>query len=379
MRFTRLKLENWRNFRAVDVPLEQRVFLVGPNASGKSNVLDALRFLRDVAAPDGGFQRAVTQDRGGVSLVRSLFARRQSNVAIEVEVGDESEGAWSYRLEFTQDAHKRPVVSREVVRRGKTLLLDRPGAEDRSDPTLMEQPHLQQLNVNRGFRELADFFASVRYLHIVPQLVREPDRSVGRPPRDPYGGDFLEQIAKVKPKTRDARLRKILEALKVAVPHLKDLTLEPDVRGVPHLEGIYEHWRPNAGKQNEAQFSDGTLRLIGLLWALQDGSAPLLLEEPELSLHTAIVRHIPGLMARIARKSGRQVVVSTHSADLLQDPGIAPEEVLMLIPGKEGTSVMRSADDLDVRRLLDGGLPVGEAVLPRVAPDNAAQLSLFGG
>lgn len=36
--------------------------------------------------------------------------------------------------------------------------------------------------------------ASVRYLHIVPQLIREPDRSVGRV-NDPYGGDFLEQIA----------------------------------------------------------------------------------------------------------------------------------------------------------------------------------------
>ena len=62
MRFTRLKLENWRNFLTVDVQLQRRVFLVGPNASGKSNVLDALRFLRDIADPQGGgFLAAVTK------------------------------------------------------------------------------------------------------------------------------------------------------------------------------------------------------------------------------------------------------------------------------------------------------------------------------
>jgi recombinational DNA repair ATPase RecF len=88
MRFMHLKLENWRNFLAVNVRLQQRVFLVGPNASGKSNLLDAFRFLRDVADPQGGLQRAVVKLRGSVSQIRSLHARRYPTVAIEVEVGD---------------------------------------------------------------------------------------------------------------------------------------------------------------------------------------------------------------------------------------------------------------------------------------------------
>jgi len=62
VRFTHLKLENWRNFLEVSVVLERRVFLVGPNASGKSNVLDAFRFLRDIADPKGGgFLAAVSR------------------------------------------------------------------------------------------------------------------------------------------------------------------------------------------------------------------------------------------------------------------------------------------------------------------------------
>ena len=95
----------------------------------------------------------------------------------------------------------------------------------------------------------------------------------------------------------------------MAVPQLKDLELSRDERGVPHLRGLYEHWRANAGWQTEDQFSDGTLRLMGLLWVLLDGTEPLLLEEPELSLHPEVVRFIPAIMARLGRKAGRQVLV----------------------------------------------------------------------
>ena len=61
MLITRLALKNWRNFKAVDVSLRERVFVIGPNASGRSNLLDVLRFLRDVAKPGGGLQRAVAE------------------------------------------------------------------------------------------------------------------------------------------------------------------------------------------------------------------------------------------------------------------------------------------------------------------------------
>jgi predicted ATPase len=212
----------------------------------------------------------------------------------------------------------------------------------------------------------------------VPQLVREPERSVGRS-HDPFGGDFLEQLFRTPKKTRDSRLRRIQEALRVAIPQLKELkTFRDDATGVAHLRGLYEHWRPNAGWQTEDQFSDGTLRLLGLLWVFLDGTAPLLLEEPELSLHAAVVRHLPQIIHRLGRKVGRQTLLSTHSADLLADEGIAPEEVLVLQPSQEGTSVTVAAADQQIRALLEGNLSIADAVLPRTAPRNAAQLVLFG-
>jgi hypothetical protein len=117
--------------------------------------------------------------------------------------------------------------------------------------------------------------------------------------------------------------------------------------------------------------------LIGLLWAVLSGGGPILLEEPELSLHGEIVRHLPGLLDKMAR-SGRQVFLSTHSRDLLSDESIGLDEVLLLFPvGREGTQVRLAGDDAEVRDLLEGGVPMPDVVIPRTAPRSAGQLSLF--
>jgi predicted ATPase len=373
---TSLQLENWRNFLRVNVALQRRVFLVGPNAAGKSNFLDAFRFLADLASVGGGFQEAVER-RGGVSRMRALSARRYPEIRLDVAVGAVgAQPAWRYELGFSQDNRQVPRVTRERVIHDGRELFERPDGDDIKDPARLTQTFLEQVNVNRDYRDLVEFFNSIAYLHIVPQLVREPDRSVGRR-NDPFGGDFLEQMAGIPERTRAARFRRISEALRVAVPQLQELDLERDLRGTPHLIGRYEHWRKHGARQDEAQFSDGTLRLLGLLWAVLDGRGPLLLEEPELSLHPAVVRHVPGLFANVQRTGGRQILVSTHSRDLLADESIGLDEVLVLEPGREGTVVRRADEYEEVSTLLSGGLSLSEVLLPRTSPKDVEQLALF--
>ena len=377
LRFSEVHLENWRNFSNVNVALQRRIFLVGPNASGKSNFLDAFRFLRDIAAAGGGLREAVSR-RGGIKSLRCLTARRYPDVALAVDVADvESHVRWRYELRLNNDNLGRPIIKREgVVRHGEELLA-RPNCEDEKDPALLSQTHLEQVTANREFRDLADFFASVRYLHIVPQLVREPDRSVGRQD-DPYGGDFLEQVARKSVSTRNSRLRRIQTALEVAVPQLRELEWLRDDRGVPHLRGKYQHWRPQGAWQSEKDFSDGTLRLIGLLWSVLEGSGPLLLEEPELSLHPGVVQYLAQMLRSTQRRTGRQLLISTHSSELLQDTGIGLDEVLLVQPEEEGSSVQPASAFRDVRELLAGGLSLADAVVPKTRPERVEQLALFG-
>src|SRR5262249_6825320 len=103
LRFTRIELANWRNFRSVRVGLAPRMFLVGSNASGKSNFLDAFRFLAEIVSVGGGFQAAVSR-RGGVSMLRSFAARRYPSVSVRVWLGtDRVADEWTYELTFMQD------------------------------------------------------------------------------------------------------------------------------------------------------------------------------------------------------------------------------------------------------------------------------------
>jgi predicted ATPase len=381
MLISRLILKNWRNFQSINVVLSDRVFIVGANAAGKSNFLEALRFLRDIARPKGGGLQSSLEHKGGLSKVRCLSARRNSDVEIDICLSEDGVStAWRYAICLTQQARglHLPVVKYERVWRGDKQLLNRPDAQDKRDSARLTQTHLEQINANSEFREIAKFLESIRYLHLVPQLLRHPEGQISTVD-DPFGRGFLETIARTPEKTRRARLRKIEDALRRAVPQMKDLTDIKDEAGVPHLEVLCEHWRPNAGRQREDQFSDGTLRLIGLFWSILDGDSPLLLEEPELSLNSAIVKRLPQLFHRLQKQQkGRsgQIFVTTHSWELLSDQGIGPEEVILLTPSSEGTSAQVFSDRKEVRALLDAGLSIADAALPLTAPENLERLSL---
>lgn len=378
MRFTRVQLRNWKNFQNIDIKVGPRLFLVGPNASGKSNFLDAVRFLRDLVLTGGGL-RAACEMRGGVSKIRSLFVQSQCDIGIEVEM-QIGQDAWSYELEFTQEksGKRRPILKKEIVQRNGERILSRPDNYDDEDPVRLSQTHLEQISVNADFRGIADAFEKISYLHLVPQVVRgSRELIVQSPSFQAYGHGLLERMAASNANTRKARFKRIEEALKWTVPHLTNLSIEKDNGGIPHLQAKFKHWRPKAGRQTEEQFSDGTLRLIGLLWALQDGEGPLLMEEPELSLHEGVIQHLVQLIYRalnMKRRTPRQVMISTHSATLLMDEGIGPEEVAAFYPMKESTKIQLVNDIPHIRALMEENITAGNAAIPSTDPEDARQL-----
>jgi predicted ATPase len=380
MMITHLKLTNWKNFKTVDVDLGKRVFIVGPNASGKSNLLDALRFLRDVAMPTGGGLQQAIGDRGGVSAIRCLAARQPSHIELSVKLGENAADtdAWSYTLGIAQEqrGNRRPRILFERVFRGNRMILERPNDDDRADEERLYQTALEQTTFNKDFRDIAKFLEKIEYFHLVPQMLKYPQAFSGPDlPGDPFGRGFLENLANVTQKKRDASLRRIEGMLQIAVPQLSSLEYIEE-NGKPHLRAMYRHWRPDAGIQHETQFSDGTLRLIGLAWSMLEGTGPLLLEEPELSLNNGIVEKIPGLLHRMRKTKDRQSFISTHSEALLSDPGIGLDEVLLLTPRQEGTSVLPCTAIEDAITLLKAGFSPAEIIFPKARPESIETLEL---
>ena len=376
MRITRLQLKNWRNFRNADLALQDRVFIVGPNASGKSNLLDALRFLQEVAT--SGFQAAVGA-RDGLERIRCLATRsyNQGHITISVDVGDDDEPErWHYELTFKSEGRgrRRPIIQRELVMNKGRVLLDRPNQQDREDPERLVQTDLGTIQSNIEFRELSSFLTSVNYLHVVPQFLRHPERVVPVT-NDPYGANLPSRMAKVHKRTRERRLRAINRALQVAAPQFSELLLRQNDQGEWHLLGNHEHWKRSPTWLDERSFSDGTLRLIGLLWVLLDSKGPVLLEEPELALHSELARWIPSLIY-FSKRGKSQVILTTYSTQMLEDEGISSREVILLKPGKEGITAITANSIQHVNETIEMGFPVGSCIIPLSQPENAYTISL---
>lgn len=388
MLITKVKLTNWRNFADAEAPLRDVTYVIGANATGKSNFLDVFRFLRDVAkAQGGGLQKAIS-DRGGLSKLRCLHARRYPVVVIELHLSDtpdDPKPLWKYTLAFKSEGSglNRPIVSsEEVVRleKGKyENILMRPDSADKEDKERLTQTSLEQIQTNLRFRELADHFSGVTYLHLVPQLLKYGDFIGGKQlENDPFGQGLLERVAGTSEKTRNSRFSRIQRALSKAIPQFEELRFERDSKtGRPHLAAKYTHHRPLAGWQKEDQFSDGTLRLIALFWLLLEGDNLLLLEEPELSLNEEIIRQLPRLidnLRRSTKRRRRQILISTHSQALLDNKAIDGRGVLWLERPKEGTKIrVPTREDL---MAMSDGLSPADVLLPKSRPTLLNDLAL---
>ena len=367
MQFTHVHIRDWRNFRDLRFNVGPRLFIVGPNASGKSNLLDVFRFLGDIVAPGGGVAHAVER-RGGYKKIRSLFSRQHPSPTIDVTMRD-GEEEWCYTLTLRQEVsgRRRVLIEEEKVEKNGRTVLSRPNEQDREDPELLTQTYLEQKVTNRGFRKIAEFFAQTKYFHPVPQVIRGLTGNEIRI-ADPYGSDFIRQISETPKRTQEARLKRVQAALQRAIPEFEKLRLESDSMGVPHLEAAYKNWRPHAAWQNETQFSDGTLRLLGLLWTLiatpGEKSSVLLLEEPELSLHSALVSELPSVLAEARRssKGSVQIFLSSHATEVVDDGTVNEDEVLVLLPGEDGTKGSLLSDCEGIEDYLDAGVPFSEII-----------------
>jgi len=341
------------------------MYIVGPNAAGKSNFLDVFIFMRDIVKDGGGLQYAVNI-REGLSKIRCLSGREIPGIELEFSLSENGQNSlkWRYILGIKSEdwGKHRPKVIKEQVWKEDSCILNRPNDDDEKDPEKLVETFLQYRGSNQSFREIYNHFDSCAYLNIIPQVFRFPDmfsKMNVRKAEDAFGFYFLERMMEVPEPTRKSRLKKIENVLQLAVPQLKALSDTKDVNGVPHLEAIYQHWRPRGAKQTEKQFSDGTIRLIGLLWMFLENNSLLLLEEPEISLFKI------GKM----KKEKQQILISTHSYDLLSDISIGGDSILVLVPGNEGTTMFTATSKPEIKTLLESGMSPAEAVIPFTKPE----------
>lgn len=211
MYISKVRIKNWRNFRNVEVDLSETTYIIGPNASGKSNFLDIFRFIRDVVNPNGGGLQLAVKSRGDMKKLRCLAGRQGHGIELDFELKNTSSDPspeWRYILSFANEpsGRRRAVVKKEEVYHKGRKILCRPNREDEEDKERLTETLLELTNSNKDFRDISSFFQRTLYLHLVPQLLKHSDMFVTKEAEsDPFGQGFLKEISSTPKKKVEAK------------------------------------------------------------------------------------------------------------------------------------------------------------------------------
>ena len=367
----KMHLKRFRSFPSAEVELDNPVFLVGRNGSGKSNLADAFDFLAEVMTRP---LQAVFDRRGGVAAVGTVHRRtstsgRSGDLGLMVELENpDQETTWA---KYAFELHDRGTSGFEILREqcivrwrdGSLDWFDRHGEELRSsagslDPALEENDLvLPLIGGDRRFRPVRRFLSEMRVYRIEPAVLREmqdPDGGFRLRSDGSNAASVLREIEREVPGDRDS----LLDLLEDIVPGLVDVKSKQYGNKLS-LEFV-QKWTESKQVTFEAfNMSDGTLRILGLLAAVFQPSDPsvLVIEEPEASMHPGALGPILDLLRHASRFM--QVIVTTHSPDVL-DVGWIEDRHLRLVDWEEGETRVAPISAAAARALVEVPMGAGE-------------------
>lgn len=384
---SRVQLKNYRSISACDVRLGPLAFLVGPNGSGKSNFLDALRLVTD--SLNSSLDHAL-RERGGIHEVRRRSSGHPTHFGMRVDfLLDGRPGYFA----FDVGARTRGdfVVTREACQLDSAYYEVREGTVTKHSvqvvpPAMSDRLYLSNAAGLPEFRPVFDALAEMGFYSINPSVIRElqsPDKGEVLA-RD--GRNLASVLERLERSEDPSILERIREYLSRVVPgltnfHSKKIASKETIEFFQQVEGAKDPWSFPA-----INMSDGTLRALAVLVALfQSGGQRRIrligLEEPETALHPAAA----GLLrdSIFEASSHTQVLVTSHSADLLDDATL-PIESLYAVAADLGKTTLAPLDEATRSILRDRLYTAGELLRAdqlRPDPDLAVeprQLQMFG-
>lgn len=395
MKLTHIAITNWRNFAHIEFDMSSRLFVVGPNSSGKTNLLAALRFLSDVAR----LGLAATLDRWGAP--ERYFRSGTESASFDLTL-EKDEHQIEYKLSLRRESsangqNKRddaaneviefPAGNRAVVDSEDLMINGQPvsisaervtesdgsyfgfGERVRSsfdpDSVLQSASRFKAKNVQISLLHQITRIAieSIRYIHPNPKkMLERADRY------DPdHGTGFFQHAGRFSDQQLDAVVDRIRPIMAAVVPEIPNLSYQRMGLGT---ELVFYSDTPVRGASDvysHEQFSEGTLRLLGLLFdlaTLPRDTSVVLIEEPETFLQASVVRSLPSLLAEVAMNRDVQMVISTHSPELIDSELVLPSQVLVLRSenGETTGELLSQSNDPRIKAVVSAGLPKSQGI-----------------
>ena len=391
---SRVTLRNYKSIATCRVDLKALTFLVGPNGSGKSNFLDGLRFVSDALRTS--LDHAL-RDRGTIKEVRRRSGGHPNHFAIRLDfsLGTGGIGHYSFRVGAKQSGgfevqNEECKIAfgadglREArfhVRAGEVI--DK--SSEVMPPAVPDRLFLVAAAGLPEFRPLYDALSRMSFYNLNPREIAAMQKPDAGELLAREGWNSASVFAKLPESTKDEIARYLARIVPgVSGVDAKVLGSQETLEFRQGVKGQEHPWRFLA-----ASMSDGTLRAFGVLLALfqglgRNGQAPPLvgLEEPEVALHPAAAGVLLGALREASAVS--QIVVTSHSPDLLDDSKI-PDESILAVESRDGVTVIGQVDEAGRSLLRDKLFTPGELLRQnQLTPTPAAfdevderQLKLF--
>lgn len=389
----RVTLRNYKSIGHCDVRLGPLTYLVGVNGSGKSNFLDALHLVRDALA--GSLDNALNE-RGGLSEVRRRSSGHPTHFGIRLEFSlpDGRRGHYAFNIGSLRDRGYEVQAEECVIGgigKGPFFQIDRGRVRQSSEATFpsvtADRLALVAASGLTAFRPVFDALTAMGFYNLNPKLMRELQKPQEGRLLKPAGENIASVVGHLE-RVAPEQLDIVREYLQTVVPMvhgverkqvgpMETLEFRQDMAGAKHP------WRFPA--QN---MSDGTLRALGVLVALFQGNRdyfPTLIgiEEPETALHPAASAALREALTRASAKT--QVMVTSHSPDLLDDRSIGVDAFLAVV-SEGGETRIAPLDEASRDALRQQLFSAGELLrLNQLAPDpvdlaeqERRQADLFG-
>lgn len=391
----KVTLRNYKSIAACRLELGSLTFLVGPNGSGKSNFLDALRFVSDSLKTS--LDHAL-RDRGTIKEVRRRSGGHPNHFSIRLDFhlpsGDV--GHFSFRVgakpsggfEVQNEECKLVNVSRKLtehyyhVRSGEVL----DASFDLRPAALSDRLFLVALSGMPEFRPLFDALSRMEIYNLNPKEISSMQKPDPGELLRRDGGNLASLFNRLPAHTQErinCYLSRIVRG--VSGVETKILGSQETLEFRQAIKGQRHPWRFLA-----ASMSDGTLRAVGVLAAVfqsfgQGEALPSIigLEEPEMALHPAAAGILLGALREGSRQT--QILVTSHSPDLLDDPDI-PDTSLFAVDNVDGITRIGALDQAGKEVLRKQLFTPGELLRQnQLAPDEQSvvdvaderQLNLF--
>lgn len=416
MKIKNLSVKNFKSIKDQEVEFKDFNVFIGKNASGKSNILELLEFLRDII--NEGLDDAI-QLRGGTKYFKNnrIGDSKDFHLRVDIEIPQDDrrglhriqsedqdysakqakEAKYELRIEFEDNEYQ---VKKEVLTtirdawktNGEELNKDGKMVELEKKVLVESGEFNEELIIDGEPRKIPE--ERVHYSHrMARQDITQKESLLYQPRRDiplhTHSLGFLSELAKfdinpqnikggttIKGKNdleEDGRnlplvLKKILESeekkekfsnlIQDLLPFMKDWQIETYRDKSISLEVLEEFKDENKDYLPSNLISDGTVNIIAIVIILYFENRPLVvLEEPERNIHPALVSRIVNMMEDAS--SDKQIFVTTHNPQIIKYAEL--ENIMMVRRDEKGfTEVNNASENDEVQNFLNEGLGLDE-------------------